>query len=205
MIDDLINKEIEFLPLIHDDLNLFIMNVTNILECVDWERSSFERYPTGKFSNFNKLVFDFNKITSDTSIFKIKEMKTSVFVSDSFKQLIEKNELKGIEFSVVCDSEFTEEMERQQQMQYQTALAEIERNKGIEFGYDEALDKTNEGRAVASREWKMQRDAQGRLWLGSLTLGLTYQWLRPVYIPPILLLQQWHEVKKTDICLVGEK
>lgn len=197
LIQDSVEFDVEFLPILHSELNLFAMNVINIVDCVDWSRSERKKYSDGSLGRITKLVFDSQKIPN-THIFKIKEMaSTKVFVTESFKILIEKNNLKGLDFSMFYDSELTEEKEHQQQREYEAALEEIERSKGMEFSYEEALNKTHEGLAVASGKWKMQRDDQDRLWLGQLNLELSYQWLMPVYIPPILLTYSWHVVERS--------
>ncbi|WP_438348217.1 imm11 family protein [Paenibacillus sp. FA6] len=191
-----IENEVEFLPLLHDELELSMVNVINVLECVDWKRSDIRNYEDGSFAGFNKLVFDFNKIPDNTYIFKYKERAgTEVYVTELFKELIERNKLKGLDLTEVYDSEDTEEKEQEQQRTYEAALASIERNKGPEISYEEARDQVNLGKAFASDKWKMQLDLQGRFILGQLTLDLTIQWMLPTYIPPILLGCLWHEVE----------
>ncbi|KHL92696.1 hypothetical protein QW71_27560 [Paenibacillus sp. IHB B 3415] len=107
--------------------------------------------------------------------------------------------MPGLDFSVVYDSEFTEEMEQERQLKYEEALLVIERNKGEEFIYTEAEQRMDQGQAVGSGKWRMQFDDDGEFWLGELTLELIYRWGRPVYIPPILLGYTWHEVEKCEI------
>lgn len=192
--------EVEFLPLLHNEFELYLMNVTNILDCVDWQRSEakwlYEKY----FMRFNKLVFDFAKIPKDTYLFKTEELATTkVFVTELFRGLIEEHQLPGLDFSVVYDSEFTEEMVQERQRKYEEALLAIERNKGEEFIYTEAEQRMDQGQAVGSGKWRMQFDEDGEFWLGELTLELKYRWGRPVYIPPILLGYTWHEVEKCEI------
>jgi hypothetical protein len=112
---------------------------------------------------------------------------------------ISKGLMMGLDFSEVFDSEFTEEKEQEQKRAYEAAVAAIEENKGQEFSYDHARERVNQGIAVGSGKWKMQLDGKGRFWLGELILDLTYQWIMPVYIPPILLSYLWHEDEKSEI------
>jgi len=190
-------KEAELLPLIHDELELYVVNVTNVLDCVDWNRSDVRRYSDEDFAGFNKLVFDFSKIPNDTYMFKIKETATvEVFVTDLFKIVVEQHKFKGLNFSVIYDSEFTQKKEEEQQRLYDTALEEIERNKGEEYSYDNARELVDQGEALASGPWKMQLDQQGQFWLGELLKDLSYQWIMPAYIPPVLLLKSWHVVDR---------
>ncbi|MBN2980382.1 MULTISPECIES: imm11 family protein [Cohnella] len=195
-----VQEEVEFLPLMHEKLDLYMINVTNVLNCVNWERSDVKLTTKGKFAGFNKLVFDFGKIPASTYMFKIKEtVRICVYVTEAFKNLIESQNLKGLDFSVVYDSEFTEEKELEQKRNYELALAEIERHKGEEFSYEEALERVDRGQAVASGKWKMQLDEKGRFWLGDLNLELKYSWIMPIYMPPVLLGYRWHEVEKSEI------
>jgi len=195
-----IKDEVELLSLIHAEQSIYMVNVINILDCVDWKRSDVSWFEEEYFLGFNKLVFNFTKIPSNTYIFKIKETaETCVYITESFKELVENNHLQGLDFSVVYDSEFTEEKELEQQQNYEAALLGIENTKGPEFSYEEAEKKVDQNKAVASGKWRMQMDDEGKFWLGNLTLELKYQWVRPVYIPPILLEYQWHEVEKSAI------
>ncbi|WP_059042048.1 imm11 family protein [Paenibacillus rubinfantis] len=200
VIEPFVKDEVEFLPLLHEEINLYMINVTNVLDCVDWERSDVQTYKDGSLAGFNKLVFDFTKIPEGTYIFKFKERaSTLVFVTELFKNLVESHKFKGLDFSEAYDSEFTEEKEQEQKQNYELALEEIERKKGEEFSYEEARERVDKGQAVASGKWKMQLDEKGRFWLGELTLDLTYQWIMPIYTPPILLGYLWHEVEKSEI------
>ncbi|WP_379159270.1 imm11 family protein [Paenibacillus sp. sgz5001063] len=193
-------SDVEFLPLIHTELDIFMINVINIIDCVDWQNSKAKWLLEKYFSGFDKLVFDFAKIPENTYMFKIKEQATTkVYVTELFRELIEEHQLPGLDFSVVYDSEFTEEMEQERKRKYEEALLAIENNKGVEFSYAEAELRIDQGKAVQSEKWKMQFDEQGEFWLGQLTLDLEYKWGRPVYIPPILLGYSWHEVDLTPI------
>jgi hypothetical protein len=76
---------VEILPLFHVDMDLYVINVINVLDCVDWERSDVKWTENNSFAGFNKLVFDFTKIPDNTYMFKIKEWAmVSVFVTEAF-------------------------------------------------------------------------------------------------------------------------
>lgn len=193
-------SEVEFLPLIHKELDLVMLNITNVLDCVDWGRSDVSTTDAGNFAGFKKLVFDINKIPDQTYMFKIEETAgTTVYVTDKFKELIEKNNIKGVDLPIVYDSEFTEKKEQEQAEKYAAALAAIEQNKGPEISYDEARELVDQGKAFASGKWKIQQIQKGGFVLGELLPDLTYQWISPIYIPPVLLGMMWHEVDKSNI------
>lgn len=200
ILEPYLEKEVEFLPLVHPSLEFSIINVTNILDCVDYNRSVMKLTSKGTFAGYINLVFDFSKIPDDTYILKIKETATFCeFVTEAFKDLVELHGLKGLDFSEVYDSGFTAEKEEEQKRNYQAALDSIEHSKGTEFSYDEARILMEQGKAVASGKWKLQYDEKGELWLGELMLDLKYEWGRPVYIPPILLGYAWHVVDFTQL------
>ena len=192
-------REIEFLPLMHEELELYVVNVTNVLDCVDWDRSDIRTYSDGSWADFNKLAFDFSKIPVDTYMFKIKETATvEVFVTDLFKQVVEECKFKGLNFNVVYDSEFTQEKEDEQRRLYDAALELIEQNKGKEYAYEDARELVDQGKTMISGRWKMKLDVQGRFWLGELLKDLSYQWIMPMYIPPVFVLESWHEAKSSE-------
>jgi hypothetical protein len=195
-----ISGEAEFLPLLHEGKKLYMLNVIHVLDCVDWENSKVTRLPHGYIASLDKLVFDLDKLPEGTHLFKFKEKaSTKVYATEAFKKLVDQNNLKGMDFSLVFDSEFTEEMQLSQQQAFEAKLAEIEQNKGEECSYEEARDRAEEGLAFVSGKWKIQLDSKGRLNLGELMLDLTYQWIVPAYIPPILLDLRWHVVEPSAI------
>ncbi|MGO4530030.1 DUF1629 domain-containing protein [Paenibacillus sp. 2TAF8] len=195
----LIQSHVEFLELMHDSLDLYVVNVITILDCVDWKRSDVMYTSKGRFSRFNTIFFDVSKIRPGTAIFKLKETAShQIYVTEEFKELVNQHKFKGLDFTLVFDSEFTQEKEDEQQRLYEQAIESIEQNKGKEYAYDEACELVVQGKTMISGRWKMKLDDQGRLWLGELLKDLSYQWMMPTYIPPVLLLESWHEAKSSE-------
>nr|WP_154960466.1 hypothetical protein [Paenibacillus xylanexedens] len=195
-----LQTQVEFLSLLHESLDLSVVNVINILDCVDWKRTDVMYTSKGRFSRFNKIVFELSKVPSGTYIFKIKETAShQIYVTEEFKQLVEQYKFKGLDFTLVFDSEFDENEESRQNQEYEKMLVEIERNKGQEYSYDEARELVDQGEAMASGPWKMQLNKHGQFVQGELLKDLSYQWMIPTYIPPVLLLKSWHKVKRSEI------
>lgn len=69
---------------------------------------------------------------------------------------MEANGLKGFTFELLWDSEDNGDAEAKLERQYQEALAAIERNKGEEFSFKEALKRMEAGENVASGKWRLQ-------------------------------------------------
>ncbi|NUU74349.1 hypothetical protein [Paenibacillus xylanilyticus] len=83
--DHILLNKVEFLPLCNEDKNIFMINVTNVLDCVDYLRSDIRRFKDGSWMSFENLVFDKAKIPENTYIFKIKETAAvEVFITDKF-------------------------------------------------------------------------------------------------------------------------
>ena len=103
---DLIENQVEVLPTICSDCELYILNITNIVDAVDYTKSVVKYFPNStKVLRFIKLAFVEEKVRNN-HIFNLVEKKLSVpYVSDEFRQRIIDNELTGFKFELVWDSE----------------------------------------------------------------------------------------------------
>ena len=103
----LISNNVEILPLDFDEGDYFVINVTTVLDAIDYEKSVYKTFRDGKrIMAFKKYAF-IPEVVKNTSIFKISDEKTRyAFVSDEFKQIVEKNNLTGFKFVLVWDENF---------------------------------------------------------------------------------------------------
>ena len=103
---DLIQDQVEVLPTICSDCELYILNITNIVDAVDYTKAQVKYFPDGKkVLRFIKLAFIREKVYGN-HIFKLTEHKlSSPYVSDEFRQRILDNNLTGFKFELVWDSE----------------------------------------------------------------------------------------------------
>lgn len=96
---------IEFLPLTYDKQNYYAVNILELLDCIDYKRSSINRFSDGKIMSFNKYSFAQDKIEG-RHIFKITdEPRKFPFVSDEFRERVIENGLTGFLFTEVWNSE----------------------------------------------------------------------------------------------------
>lgn len=102
----LISKDVEILPLDFEEKNYFGINVITVLEAIDYEKSIYKMFRDGKrIMAFKKYAFIAN-VLQGVSIFKIIDEKTKyAFITDEFKEVVEKNNLSGFKFKLVWDSE----------------------------------------------------------------------------------------------------
>ncbi|EJO5347965.1 MULTISPECIES: imm11 family protein [Clostridium] len=101
-----LDNNAEVLPLSYDKGDYFVINVTNVKDCVDYEKAEVVRFKNSdKIMMFDKYAFKPESIKNE-HIFKISEYsKVSVLVSNEFKNLVESSGLEGFAFIEVWDSE----------------------------------------------------------------------------------------------------
>ena len=102
----LIHEYVEFLQLDYTGKKYFAVNVTKVIDAIDYEKSEFVKFKSSnRIMRFKKYAFVPEEV-SGISIFKITDEKRRVpFVSDEFKMMVEKNNLSGFKFKLVWDSE----------------------------------------------------------------------------------------------------
>lgn len=96
----------EILPIFCEDKEFFAINVTSVLDCIDYDTSEYKTFRDGiRIMRFTKYAFLKDKI-ENVHIFKIKdEPLRSPFVSDAFRQKILDSNLIGFKFELVWDSD----------------------------------------------------------------------------------------------------
>lgn len=104
-LSDLIDNDVEVLPLINDEGDFSLINVTSVLNAINYEKASYKTFSDGRIMRFIKYVFNEDVIAS-CNIFKIVDLPRGyVFVTDNFVNAVKKNKLKGFSFDLVWDSE----------------------------------------------------------------------------------------------------
>lgn len=103
---DLIEDNAEVLPLDCEEGDFYAINVTNVLDCIDYDKSQYKTFRDGKrIMRFTKYVFNPEKVTSQ-NLFKISdEPLKRPFVSDKFRKRIIECGLTGFVFELAWDSE----------------------------------------------------------------------------------------------------
>lgn len=96
---DLLETGGEILPLTtNDGVNLFVLNVTCVLDALDEERATLDRFPdTGKLLYIRAPAFH-ESMVRDVPFFKLPFYGSEMFVGESFKQRVDAAGLVGLEF-----------------------------------------------------------------------------------------------------------
>lgn len=108
IIKSMVERETEFLPLIHPKENYYILNVCNILNCLDSNRVEYTTFSTGEVKKYTKLAFR-PEIIVKSHIFKttyhnIPDVALNqIFVSNHFRNVVMESGLCGFYFTEVWE------------------------------------------------------------------------------------------------------
>ncbi|WHY79978.1 hypothetical protein QNH20_12895 [Neobacillus sp. WH10] len=189
----LLQGKAELLPLYSTKYKkYYAINVVNVLDCIDGENSEVKRYRTGSIMKYKKYAFVQQAIKGQ-DIFKIvdheekKIKKTSVFVSDLFRNKVLNSGLKGFDFIEVWDFEKAATGEEEGLNPYL-----VDTSFGTTYTFEEASDLVmNKNKTIACDKWAMRMDENKELQVGQLQEDGSYLWLNPIYYPPIFLRMKW--------------
>ncbi|MEH7000549.1 suppressor of fused domain protein [Priestia megaterium] len=111
-LDRYLTDSAEILQVVHNDDNYYAINITNILECIDYENSI-----PNKFGGFEQIAFIENELKK-SHIFRTKSTKhrfgdfpiisQEIYVSDDVRDYILQSDLTGFTFYEVWSSQEAE-------------------------------------------------------------------------------------------------
>lgn len=106
VLDAFINDSVEILSLNCNKGEFFAINVINILDCIDYDKSEYISFKSsGRIMRFEKYVF-IKESVKEKHIFKIiDEPRRRAFVSDEFRNKVLESSLTGFKFELAWDSE----------------------------------------------------------------------------------------------------
>ena len=98
----LILDSVEILPVSLNGGEFYGINVIQVLDCIDYEKSQVKKFPNSeRIMRFIKYSFK-KDCVNNAHIFKIKdELGNSPFISDDFRNIIINSNLKGFLFEEV--------------------------------------------------------------------------------------------------------
>jgi hypothetical protein len=99
---DLLIENGEILPLEVEDGNYYVFNVTRELDAFDENRSDVVRFSTGRIMKVTRYAFHADKLHGP-AIFKVPQVRGTIFVTDPFVERVEKAGLTGFEFEKVWE------------------------------------------------------------------------------------------------------
>ena len=96
-------SEIEVLPIgLQSDQKWYLLNVVNVIDCLDEGRSEIKYFPDGK-KILRIIKYSFREeLVRDSFLFKIPQMvRTEVFATENFQALVDEHKLKGLDLRPV--------------------------------------------------------------------------------------------------------
>ncbi|PTM57896.1 imm11 family protein [Desmospora activa] len=110
IIHDLIEGQVEVLPLSHPQHKYFAIHVLNAIDAINYDNAVVKELSSGLRVSFKKYSFLPEKLIGQ-HIFKVyldDRVFSRVFVSDEFKERVTSSSLEGYDFVEVWDSEKSE-------------------------------------------------------------------------------------------------
>lgn len=102
----LAHSYVEVLPIICKEKNLYAINILDVFNCqeiLDMDKTKFNYFKSGRIMCVEKYAF-ISECIKDKDIIMINEWK-KIVVSDYFKNTVEENNLIGVEFELLWNSE----------------------------------------------------------------------------------------------------
>ncbi len=101
VLEQLLGDSVQILPLSHENQEFYIINIIEIIDCLDEEHSEVRHY--GPASKIIKPVFK-EQFVKGKHIFKIPQSPSAIFVSDVIKQEVDSHALKGLAWKSYIDN-----------------------------------------------------------------------------------------------------
>ena len=105
---------LEFIPIRFTNLtgkdklpNYYFLNILENIPCFDWDKSIYTRYPKDIFPEHQHLVRKIEKLVinrkriEERNIFRMKEKRIPVYISQYLKEVIEQRNLIGMVFTEI--------------------------------------------------------------------------------------------------------
>lgn len=94
-----LKKHSQIFQLKNEDNIFYVVNVTDIIDCIDYDQSEIEYFSSSnRVMDIEKYVFKKEKLKNAT-IFKLPEFPKGIsYVTENFKKVVEENNIKGFKF-----------------------------------------------------------------------------------------------------------
>ncbi len=191
----LIGKDVEFLPLIHAEQEMFAVKVNRIQDFIDMSNPVERKTGYGFFSEYVHILPE--RIDTDAHLFCLPQHHhLRFFATDTFKQVVEENKLKTFEFIELWDTENTEEMRKERLKVYDTYYADIAARQQVTYETARSIVETG---TICRHDDHILIQRNGQFLNGKILDNESIQWIIPTYIPPIYLVWPWYVYEATEL------
>ncbi len=197
----LIGHQVQILPVQHLKYDYYAINILNIVDVINHGQSISERNEILDLLRYYEVyVFDQNRwmLSGQPHIFRIPESIHTTLVTEDFVNTILENEIEGIFFELLYDTETWEDPDPRITKKYCDFISRhIE--VGVCYSWEEVVDGVQQGKAYASAHWKVQLTEYGDRIFGQLRRYLDYHFFLSTNVPKELFTLKWYEVERTNI------
>jgi len=194
LLTPLIGSDVEFLPLHHDEHELFAVRVKQVQDFIDMTNPVEKKIGYGFFSEFVHIHPE--KIGLDVHIFRLPQhLNTRIYVTDQFKEAVEGHKLKTFQFIQLWDTESSEEAQKERLKQFDRFYSCLAAREQISF--QTAMKVVYKGKLIRSRN-KIMKVENGELLSGEIFEDETVKWINPTYIPPLFFERQWYVYDRSE-------
>lgn len=191
----LIGMDVEFLPLIHAEQEMFAVKVNRIQDFIDMSNPVERKTGYGYFSEYVHILPE--RIDTDAHLFCLPQHHhLQFYATDTFKQVVEENKLKTFEFIELWDTENTEDMRKERLKAYDTYYADIAARQQV--SYETARSIVESGN-ICRHDDHILIQSSGRFLIGKILDNESIQWISPTHIPPIYLVWQWYVYEANEL------
>ncbi len=101
---DLIKNDVELLPVMVEGEERWVMYVTSVLDCLDYEKSEYKQFSDGSVLSFDALMFKEDAIAGH-NVFRHRERPRGfIYASEAFMKRVKSIDPNGTKFVLVWDS-----------------------------------------------------------------------------------------------------
>jgi hypothetical protein len=104
LIEPVLSDRAQWLPLAFEEKEYWLLNLLNLVDALDHERSRVSRLPDGKVMCIDAYAFK-PEMLEQQWMFKVPTAPFDVLVTERFRSLVEEQGLTGLYFQPVWDSE----------------------------------------------------------------------------------------------------
>lgn len=102
---DLIKDDVELLPVVVEGEERWVMYVTSVLDCLDYEKSEYTLFSDGSVLSFDGLMFK-KDVIAGHNVFRHRDRPRGfIYTSEEFMERVKSIDPDGTKFALVWDSE----------------------------------------------------------------------------------------------------
>ncbi|TNJ62047.1 leucine-rich repeat domain-containing protein [Paenibacillus hemerocallicola] len=197
----LIGSDVEFLPLLHEEHELFAVKVNRVQNFVDMTNPMERKIGYGFFSEFVHICAE--KIEPEVHMFRLPQhLTTRIYVTDDFKDAVEAHKLKTFQFIKLWDTENSEEARKERLKRFDPYYKRLATRDKV--SYQNAMDLLSLSKFVRESNSILKKE-NGSLVIGEIFDDETVRWIDPMYIPPLFFERQWYVYENSESELVVQE